>query len=184
MKRLSSHFVNFVFFQTLWFACILGAARGLVWPGLLLLLCFMMWQLWPGRRAPGDIGLILICAAAGLVLDTLWIRFGLIRFNTPVPYADWAPLWIIMLWITLGMTLNHSMAWMRRYLWASVALGAIGSPLSYLAGSRLGAAELPTDLTWPMVSFGLSWGLLMPALAWLSSKLSSQNHERNAATTL
>jgi hypothetical protein len=85
-------------------------------------------------------------------------------------------LWIIALWITLGLTLNHSMAWMRRYIWASVALGAIGSPLSYFAGSRLGAAELPADLTWPMLAFGLSWGVLMPALTWLSKKLSLAEH--------
>lgn len=174
MKRPGSHFINFAFFQALWFACILGAARGLVWPGLLLLACFLLWQLWPGRRARGDVGLILVCAAVGLALDTLWIRFGLIRYQAPVPYEDWAPLWIIALWITLGLTLNHSLAWMRRYLWASVALGALGSPLSYYAGSRLGAAELPEDLTAPMLAFGLSWAVLIPALVYLSSKLSEE----------
>lgn len=173
MKLAGSHFINFAFFQTLWFACILGAAQDTVWPGLVLLVCFMLWQLWPGRRAPGDIGLILICAALGLVLDTLWIRFGLIRYHAAVPYADWAPLWIIVLWITLGLTLNHSLAWMRRRLWAALMLGAIGSPLSYLAGSRLGAAELPENLMWSMLVFGLSWGVLVPVLAYISSRFSA-----------
>lgn len=174
MKRPGSHFVNFAFFQALWFACILGAARDLVWPGLSLLACFMLWQLWPGRRARGDVGLILICAALGLLLDTLWIRWGLIHYRAAVPYADWAPLWIIALWITLGLTLNHSLTWLRRYFWASVALGAVGSPLSYLAGSRLGAAELPADPLWPLLAFSISWGVLVPALVYLSSRLSEE----------
>ena len=181
MKAPGSHFINFAFFQALWFACILGAARDIVWPGLALLACFMLWQLWPGRRARGDVGLILVCAAIGLAVDTLWIRFGLIRYHAAVPYADWAPLWIVALWITLGLTLNHSMAWLRRYFPASVALGAIGSPLSYLAGSRLGAAELPADLTWPMLAFGLSWAVLVPALVWLSSKIENNiSHHKSA----
>jgi hypothetical protein len=172
MKHSTSHFINFVFFQALWFAGILGAARGLVWPGLLLLACFMLWQLWPGRRAPGDIELILICAAAGILLDTLWIRCGLIRYHAAVPFSDWAPVWIVALWITLALTLNHSLAWLRRYPWAALLLGAGGSPLSYYAGSRLGAAELPEDPTISMLAFGFSWAVLVPALVWLSKKMS------------
>ena len=172
MKGPGSHFINFAFFQVLWFACILGAARDIVWPGLVLLACFMLWQLWPAHRARGDVGLILICAAIGLVVDTLWIRFGLIRYHAAVPHADWAPLWIVALWITLGLTLNHSMAWLRRYFWLSVAFGAIGSPLSYLAGSRMGAAELTADIFITMLAFGLSWAVLVPALIYLSSRLS------------
>lgn len=146
----------------------------------------MLWQLWPGRRAQGDIGLILVCAAIGLALDTLWVRFGLIRYHAAVPHADWAPVWIIVLWIALGLTLNHSLAWMRGHLWAAIVLGAIGSPLSYFAGSRLGAAELPADLTWSMLAFSLSWAILIPALVFLSSRLSGSpdNGARDAATTL
>lgn len=177
MKKtiLSGSIVNFAFFQALWFVCILGAANDIVWPGLALLACFAFWQLWPGRRARGDVILVLVCLLVGFALDTLWIRLGLITYNAAVPSAEWAPVWILVLWIALALTLNHCLVWLRRYLWASAVFGAIGSPLSYFAGVRLGAAALPADITLSMLAFGLSWAALMPALFYLSLYLSGNN---------
>jgi hypothetical protein len=42
--------------------------------------------------------------------------------------------------------------------------GAVGGPLSYLAGEKLGAIELvaPTNA---LLMLGLGWGVMMPLLA-------------------
>lgn len=66
MKQLG----NYVGLQVLWLVAVSSAARGRVWPTLLALAMFALYQLWPTRRARGDWQLLLAAIALGLLLDT------------------------------------------------------------------------------------------------------------------
>ncbi len=169
MSNWQRKFVNFALFQMLWLACILGAARGLLWPGILVFTGMCVWQFLPMNRVKGDLKLLAVCGLVGILLDSLWINLGLIRYQTAIPFDNVAPLWIILLWLGLALTLNHSLSWLKPRPWLAGLFSAFASPLSYLAGSRLGAAELMPDLITPILAFGLSWALLMPVLVWLAA---------------
>jgi tetrahydromethanopterin S-methyltransferase subunit D len=54
------------------------------------------------------------------------------------------------------------MGWLRgRYL-AGAIFGAVGGPLAYLSGAKLGAASLPS--TDGLVILGITWAAAFPAL--------------------
>jgi hypothetical protein len=68
------------------------------------------------------------------------------------------------MWLLFGTTLSESLSWLQgRWVLAAIA-GAVGGPLSYLAGENLGAIELaaPTNA---LLMLGLGWGVMMPLLA-------------------
>ena len=169
-KTFRLNLVNFILFQISWFACVLGAAHNLLWPSVVVIFVFVAWQLSPQNRCPGDIRLVALCVAIGIVLDSVWIRLGIIKYEMAYPSQLWAPIWIIFLWVSLALTINHSLAWVKRRLIVAALFGAIGSPLSYYAGSRLGAAELPADVVITVAVFAVSWAFVMTGLAILADR--------------
>ncbi len=70
-------------------------------------------------------------------------------------------------------TLNISMQFLPGRPWLAAAFGAFGAPLSYAAGARLGALVLP-HRTAALALQGAGWTLILPALMWLSQRLSPE----------
>lgn len=106
----------------------------------------------------------------GLVADSVLLATGWIAY----PNGDWlpglAPYWIVCLWALFATTLNVSMRWLSgRYLLAAV-FGAIGGPLSYLAGARLGAMSF-VDAVPALIALAIGWACAMPFLVWLAARL-------------
>lgn len=140
--------LNFVFFQMLWFANVLGAGSyGLYWLGLAGVLPLLVLTAFsPERRS--DLAVALLALAGGMLLDTLWIALGILRFDD----GTFAPFWIGSLWFGLGLTINHSMRWFRdQKILGPLIVGAFG-PVTYLTGQSLGAVEVVTPWLLPLVS--------------------------------
>lgn len=154
--------INFTLFHFLWPACIFGAANGLIWPGLLLLLVFMCWHHFSGNAVSGDWKLLLTMFVIGMLVDTLWLQTGVLGYAMTWPSAQIAPIWIGVLWMGFALALNHSLAWMQKRKWLAGALLIIGSPFSYYCAAKFGAVQwLATD--WQVIAaVGLSWFLLIP----------------------
>ncbi len=168
MKR--DFWVNQGLFQAAWPACVVGAAFDVAWTGWLVVGALAAWQLQTSRRHPLDGRIVAICLAVGLTLDTAWIRLGLLEYAMPWPSPDYAPAWIMLLWLALALVINHSMALFKHRLLLIGLLGGIGSPMSYFAGSRFGAVEWLAPAWQVVLATGLSWALLLPALFWLSRR--------------
>ncbi len=133
---------NFLGYQGVWLLAVLGAARGSVWPALAGLAAFATWQLATSRTRAADLKLTGLALLLGMLLDGALAASGLLRYATPAPAlpAGGAPLWILALWAAFALTLNHSLAWVRRRaLWAAL-LGGAGGPLAYAAAERLAGA--------------------------------------------
>ena len=77
-----------------------------------------------------------------------------------------APYWMLTLWIAFATTLNHSLRWLMHRPVAAALAGAIGGPLAYLAGAKLGALALGTPaITLPFIA--LLWTPAMIALSMI-----------------
>jgi len=160
--------VNQGLFQISWPACVVGAAYGVVWAGLLVVITMACWQLRASNRHRLDVRMVGLCLGAGLILDTLWVQLGLLAFATPWPWPGLAPMWIMLLWLALGLVINHSMRVFKGRLILAGLFGAIGSPLSYYAASRIGAVEWVAPAWQVVMAVGLSWAILLPLLFWMA----------------
>jgi hypothetical protein len=165
--------------QALWFGAVIGAAKQQLWLAPLLLMGFAFWESRPGRRIYGDFQLMLVAVLIGLILDSTWVRLGWLEFAAGWALSERAPLWILLLWAGLALTLNHSLAWLQSRLLLAALLGGVSSPLSYLAAARLGAVTIDSESGAWFVGLGLSWAVALPLLLWLAShfkRLKKENY--------
>ena len=70
--------------------------------------------------------------------------------------------------VELSSTLNVSLNWLKKQTLASVVLGAVGGPLAYLAGQRLGAVTIPQQTLGVLAQAG-GWAVLTPLLVRLAT---------------
>lgn len=166
-----SAFVNFAAYQLAWFAVVLGAARGLAWAGAAVAILVTLTHLGL-RRDMRELRLIGLCALIGLLVDSV------LAITHQVRFAGWpldvAPYWMLSLWIAFATTLNHSLRWMMNRPLAAALGGALGGPLAYLAGARLGALSITAaTTTLPLVA--LLWTAAMLALAMFMRRTSTRS---------
>lgn len=160
---------NFVAFQIGWFACVLGGAHGLPWVGTTIALGLVAVHLYKSPRPRHEAALIVIAAIVGLAVDTAMIRAGWLEFSSGMVFPDTAPHWIVGLWMIFATTLNVSLRWMKKHWALAAGLGAIGGPLAYLAGAKLGAVTL-TETSTALVAVGAVWALAMPMLLLVADR--------------
>jgi hypothetical protein len=166
--------VNLVLYQATWVAAVAGAGRGLWWPGLVVLAVFAVLQLSLSQWRRADACLFVGVSLLGFVLDSTFIQFGLMQFQAAVPWPGFAPVWMVALWTSFALTLNHSLAFLQGRPLLSGLLGAIGAPAAYwAAGSGWHALAFPLGLA-PMLGVtAIVWALLMPLLSRASVRLRS-----------
>ena len=171
VNDLTRKVINVALFQAAWFAAVLGAARGMFWLGPQAMVPTLAIHLALQENRRGEVRLLLAAGLLGLIFDTAFVAGGVF---TPLQHLFPRPIsppWMICLWLNFAATLNVSMAWLRgRYLLAAL-FGAIGGPLAYYSGAKLGAiGALPT--TTGMLLLAIGWGIMTPLLVWLARALS------------
>jgi hypothetical protein len=155
---------NFIAYQVAWFAVILGTAWGRAWMGATVALLITAAHLWL-RRERFELKLVGLSALIGLLVDSTLAMTGLVRFATAWP-ADFAPYWMLSLWIAFATTLNHSLRWLMCRPVAAALAGAVGGPLAYLAGAKLGALSIVAPATTlPLIA--MLWTPAMIALSMM-----------------
>ena len=161
--------LNFFAFQLGWFACVLGAANGRPWMGPVVVATVVAMHLVRARRSLPELCLALAAMLIGLVLDSLLLATGWLRYPSGLWIPGLAPYWIIAMWALFATTLNVSMGWMRGRPVLTVLMGAVGGPLSYLAGEKLGAIELVQPIV-ALAALSLAWAMAMPLLMRLAAR--------------
>ena len=154
--------VNFIAFQIGWFAAVLGAGQGMPWLGVVVIPLVLLLDLVLSADWRQELIVALAAAVMGFAVDTGLVAAGVFA---PVPFLVPRPLsppWMVMLWVNQATTLNSCLAWLRGRYVAGALFGALGGPLAYLGGAKLGAASLPS--TNGLVVLGITWATAFPAL--------------------
>jgi hypothetical protein len=171
--------INFAAFQLGWFACVLGAAWGRPWLGTAIALALVGWHLSRAAHPRAELALVLAAAGIGALWDSLLPTFGWIEYPNGTLIAATAPHWMVALWMLFATTLNASLAWLKGQLWLAAGFGAVGGPLGYLAGERLGALAL-VERTAALVVLAIGWALLAPLLSVLAQRIEARRAPRAA----
>ncbi|MDE2137946.1 MAG: DUF2878 domain-containing protein [Gammaproteobacteria bacterium] len=167
-----SAIANLLGYQIVWLIAVVGAGRGLVWPALAGLAVFAAWQLARSQAPRSDLKLCAVALVLGVLLDGALAHSGLLRYAAPQPAvpAGGAPLWILALWGAFALTLNHSLAWLRRRRLAATLLGVVGGPLAYLAAARLSQAVVFSAApAAAIVALAAGWGVALLLLVRVST---------------
>jgi len=168
---------NFLFFQAGWLACVLGGASAdYSWVGIAVVAAVVAVHLQRAGNRQHEMLLIAITMVLGTAWDSSLMLAGLFTFSNGVVLAGIVPFWLIAMWALFATTLNVSMKWMKnRYLLAA-AFGAIGGPLAYYAGNRLGAVEF-ADTGAALLAVGAGWAVIMPLLMVLTTRFNGYRFE-------
>jgi hypothetical protein len=147
--------LQFLAYQGVWFAAVVGAGAGRAWPGVVAGAVFVVVSL--ARSARRDTGVRLVAAALalGVLLDGGLATAEWLAHATPTPAFAGAPAWILALWAAFALTFTRSLAFLSSRPALAFALGAVFGPLAYW-----GAAQ-----GWQAVAFAAPHGRVLAALA-------------------
>ena len=166
--------INAIFYQVTWLATIAGAARGWWWAGPAALALFAVWQLAVSSQRRADALLVLFAAAIGFAIDSVFAQTGLLNYAAATPWERFAPVWIVALWMSFALTLNHSLAYLKTHPVVAAILGGIGAPLAYFAAAHWGALTFPVPAMPSLILLATVWALLTPSLCRLAQALCRQ----------
>lgn len=147
-----------------WWACVLGAARGLFFVGPLIVALLIVIQIGslPNAARRRACRAALLVGVSGTAADSILTALGLLRLHgSPIPWL--APLWITALWCQFATVLPAFSALRSRPILAGM-LGAVGGPLAYAGGARLGAAALHAEPWASLLAVGCVWGMALPLM--------------------
>ena len=166
--------INFIVFQAAWFAAVLGAAHGMPWLGVIAVPLALALHLALSPTWRPEFLLALAAAGTGFVFDSILIA---LRMFSPVAYifpSSFSALWMVMLWVNLATTMNVSMGWLRGRYALGAVFGAIGGPMAYYSGAKLGAMTRLPD-PGGLVGIGIAWAIAFPLLLLVNERLQNQS---------
>ncbi|MDI1309509.1 MAG: DUF2878 domain-containing protein [Methylotenera sp.] len=160
--------INFILFQIAWFACVVGAGKGMPWFGVMITMVVLVWHLSQAKSVKAELLLLLCALLIGAVYDQSMLSFGFISYVNNGWSSAIVPVWILALWLAFTSTLNVSLRWMRNKHLIAVIFGAVGGPLAYFGAQKLGAVVLPSTASYIALSIG--WAIITPLLLLISSR--------------
>ena len=155
--------LNFLVFQVGWLFTVLLGASHYHWLAPLVSLLTVALHLYQSPQAGQELRLVLLALAIGLLWENLMTLTGVVVYTHGQWFGSFAPLWIVAMWASLATTLNLSLRWLHGRPTLALLLGALGGPLAFLAGERLGAVSFPDPMT-AMLVLAMGWALLFDLL--------------------
>ncbi len=165
---------NYLSYYVGWLACVYGAAHGLSAvgvgvAGLLVLIHFVL-----THTLREEITMIIVIGALGTLVDSFQAASGLLVYQSRYASVPWlGPIWITAIWVLFASTINWSFGWLKGRTWLAAVLGAIGGPVSYTAGERIGAVRFQHDYIVTMLALAAIWSLVLPAFFALAHRMTS-----------
>ncbi|MGV6817228.1 MAG: DUF2878 domain-containing protein [Thiotrichales bacterium] len=169
MPRSRHLLLNFLLFQIGWLVCVLVGATSSHWAGPLFVAVVVAIHLNLATSIIQETKLIFATLAIGTAWDSLLVSTNLLQYQHGMLHPELAPHWIIAMWALFATTLNVSLRWLRGRWILAVIFGAVGGPLAYYAGYRLGAVAMP-DMAFALLALAAGWAVIMPLLLWISAQ--------------
>jgi hypothetical protein len=170
MSGLAKGLWNLISANIGWLACILGAARGQHWLGLVVVpILFVIHITLIERHKIVNVFVVALASMGiGFLTDTALIIIGTVEPNRWVMPAPFTTLWDLLIWANFSLTLNSSLGFLQKRPLAAAMLGAICAPWMYYAGDRLGALHFSKPVFHGLLWVGLLWFFVMPCLSFIA----------------
>lgn len=160
-------FVNLLIFKVSWLIVIWSAANAMPLSGLLAVSLAVLIHLITCRSPANEVLLLLAIGFVGFLWETLLLTLGLVEYSSGMFHSQLAPYWMVALWILFATTLNVSFARLQNNLALAAAFGAVAGPVSFFAGSRIGAVTIVSE-SFGFAILSLGWALFLPLVLWIA----------------
>ena len=167
---MNAFVINISLFKAGWLAAVFSAAASVPFLGTLAIAAAVVTHLARSQNRGGEVRLLAMAAAIGFGWESLLVATGLVQYGAASIIPGTAPYWIVAMWLLFATTLNVAMRWLRKSMVVTAIFGAIGGPLSFLAGQKAGAVSFPD----PMLSLaviGLGWAVFLPLLVRYATRV-------------
>ncbi len=153
-----------------WFACVLGDAYrvALLGPAVVAVLLALHLAVVAPRDRGREVVVLLLAGAVGYAGDSALVLAGAIGFDPGSGPGAPTKLWMVALWMNFATVLNSALYWLAGRPLLAALLGALGGPMAYLAGVKLGALAFPGGTAWALALIALEWAVAMPVLLGLN----------------
>jgi len=160
--------INLGLFKLGWVAVVFSAAAGSAELGVATIAVVLLVHLFQAKRPHREALLMLAAGVVGLVWATLLVQFDVLSYPASSDRLTLAPYWIVAMWMLFATTLNLGMAWLRKHLVIAATAGAIGGPLSFLAGQKAGAVAIADG---GLIVIAVGWAVLLPLISIIAARL-------------
>ena len=143
--------LNLLMFQAVWWLSILYQNSVLVISLGLLLIHFAL-----SSNRQADLLCMLKVVACGLVIDSTLTLMNVFQFQT-------TPYWLALIWCHFALSLRYSLAFAQKLpFYLNAILGGVFGCMSYLAGERFDAVQLPMDYLGSAMILLSIWFVIFP----------------------
>jgi predicted DCC family thiol-disulfide oxidoreductase YuxK len=151
-----------------WFLLAWGGASGNVFFPLCFSWMAIIWQIvrTSGKIHYLDLFAVLYLSLFGFVIESINVRTGWVSYRDA---GTTVPFWILTLYPLFGLTLNHTLSFLKRSWLLAFVLGGIGGLLSYRSGEAMGAVQVHGIYGW--IFLGVVWAVLVPGVLMLIRKV-------------
>lgn len=153
--------INYALYQLGWFACVLGASWQRPWMGFTFATVLICAHVVLSAHRSEEILLIAVATVVGAVVETVQIGAGTYRFTSGTIGDALPPPWLLAMWAQFATTFRFSLRTVVMRPVPAALFGAIGGPVAFLAGERLGAVTFLPPLTSGLVRLSIAWGLAL-----------------------
>lgn len=166
---MNSLIINLSFFKAAWLASVLTAAASMPLLGTAVVAIAVLVHIYRAENRQGEIQLLVFAALVGVIWESALVSSGLVQYTAASILPGLAPYWIVAMWVLFATTLNVGMRWLKKSILVAAIAGAIGGPMSFLAGQKAGAVIFP-DQTMALIAISVGWGVLLPLLVRIASR--------------
>jgi hypothetical protein len=166
---MQSALINLSLFKAGWLAAVFTAAASVPAAGAAVVTVVVVIHLLRTADVGNEMRLLLFAALLGFGWESLLVSLDLVRYSIGSPVPGTAPYWIVCMWILFATTINFGMRWLHKHVAVAAIAGAIGGPLSFVAGEKVGAVSFPEpQLSLLVIAAG--WAVLLPLLVRVAAR--------------
>jgi hypothetical protein len=162
---------NYALYQVGWFASVLGGAWHRPWTGFLIAVILIGVHLTLSLERALETRLVILATAVGVGVETFQVATGTYRVTSGTVFDAFPPPWLLAMWAQFATTFRFSVRRVIARPVPAALFGAIGGPIAFLAGERLGAIILLPPLADGLVRLSISWAVALVLLSAVVRRL-------------
>ncbi len=165
--------INLSLFKAGWLAAVFAAAATIPAIGTAAVALVVVVHLARTEHPRAETLLLVAAAIIGAIWESLLVQTGTLSYTTGIIADSLAPYWIVAMWVLFATTLNIGMRWLRKGWLIAAAAGAVGGPLSFIAGEKVGAVAFADPVS-SLIVISAGWAILLPLLVQIAEALESR----------